>query len=117
MNSDHPVVRRFCSPKTSLQVGHDTYLNPDPNPYTILSLPLLYPDHDPNPNSNTNPYPNPDPTKNVILTFKRLAMVFAGQENPLIIFRSKEICIYFKTNNKIPINLLDFWQVSYLRAL
>ena len=37
---------------------------------------------------------------------KGLAMIFAGQENPLIIFRSKEIYIYFKTNNKIPINLL-----------
>ena len=35
-----------------------------------------------------------------------LAMIFAGQENPSIIFRSKEIYIYFKTNNKIPINLL-----------
>ena len=34
------------------------------------------------------------------------AMIFAGQENPFIIFRSKEIYIYFKTNNKIPINLL-----------
>ena len=37
---------------------------------------------------------------------KRLAMIFAGQENPLIIFRSQEIYIYFKTNNKIPVNLL-----------
>ena len=33
-------------------------------------------------------------------------LIFAGQENPLIIFRSKEIYIYFKTKNKIPINLL-----------
>ena len=33
-----------------------------------------------------------------------LAMIFACQENPFIIFRSKEIYIYFKTNNKIPIN-------------
>ena len=33
-------------------------------------------------------------------------MIFAGQENPFIIFRSKEINMYFKTNNKIPINLL-----------
>ena len=54
---------------------------------------------------------------------KGLAMIFAGQENPLIIFRSKEIYIYFKTNIKIPINLLKlwekqgFWQVSFLRAL
>ena len=32
---------------------------------------------------------------------KGLAMIFAGQKNPFIIFRSKEIYIYFKTNNKI----------------
>ena len=50
-------------------------------------------------------------------------MIFAGQENPLIIFKTKEIYIYFKTNIKIPINLLKlwekqgFWQVSFLRAL
>ena len=37
---------------------------------------------------------------------KGLAMIFAGQENPYIIFRSKEIYIYFKRNSKIPINLL-----------
>ena len=37
---------------------------------------------------------------------KGLAMIFAGQETPFIIFRSKEMYIYFKTNNKIPINLL-----------
>ena len=37
---------------------------------------------------------------------KGLAMIFAGQENPFIIFRSKKIYIYFKTNNKMPINLL-----------
>ena len=37
---------------------------------------------------------------------KGLAMIFACQENQFIIFRSKEIYIYFKTNNKIPINLL-----------
>ena len=37
---------------------------------------------------------------------KGLAMIFAGQENQFIIFRSKEICVYFKTNNKITINLL-----------
>ena len=42
----------------------------------------------------------------LILYLKGLAMIFAGQENPFIIFRSKEIYIYFKTNNKIPINLL-----------
>ena len=29
-------------------------------------------------------------------------MIFAGQENPFIILRIKEIYIYFKTNNKIP---------------
>ena len=39
-------------------------------------------------------------------TLKGLAMIFAGQENPLIIFRRNEIYKYFKTNNKIPINLL-----------
>ena len=39
-------------------------------------------------------------------TLKGLAMIFADQENPFIIFRSKEINIYFKTNTKIPINLL-----------
>ena len=27
-------------------------------------------------------------------------MIFAGQENPFVIFRSKKINIYFKTNNK-----------------
>ena len=37
---------------------------------------------------------------------KGLAMIFAGKENPFIIFRSKEIYICSKTNNKIPINLL-----------
>ena len=37
---------------------------------------------------------------------KGLTMIFAGQENPCIIFRSKEVYIYFKTNIKIPINLL-----------
>ena len=42
-------------------------------------------------------------------------MIFAGQENQFIIFRSKEIYIYFKTNNKFPVILLkndqkqDFW--------
>ena len=40
------------------------------------------------------------------VTLKGLAMIFAGQENTFIIFRSKEINIYFKTKNKIPINLL-----------
>ena len=37
---------------------------------------------------------------------KGLTMIFAGQENPYIIFRSKEMYIYIKANNKIPINLL-----------
>ena len=32
---------------------------------------------------------------------KGLTMIFAGQENPCIIME-----LYFKTNNKIPINLL-----------
>ena len=36
---------------------------------------------------------------------KGLTMIFAGQENPFIIFRSKEMYIFFKTNNEIPINL------------
>ena len=35
-----------------------------------------------------------------------LAIIFAGQENPLNIFRSKEIYIDFKKKNKIPTNLL-----------
>ena len=42
-------------------------------------------------------------TKNYL---KGLAMIFAGQENSFIIFRNKKIYIYFKTNNKISINLL-----------
>ena len=37
---------------------------------------------------------------------KGLAMIFAGQENPISIIRSKQMHIYFKTNNKIPTNLL-----------
>ena len=37
-------------------------------------------------------------------------MIFAGQENPFIIFRSKEICIHFKTNNKIPV--LKFAEIT-----
>ena len=37
---------------------------------------------------------------------KGLAMIFAGQKNPFIIFRSKEMYIYFKTNNTILINVL-----------
>ena len=41
-----------------------------------------------------------------VTVLKGLAMIFAGQENPFIIFRSKEIYIYFKTNDKIPIYLL-----------
>ena len=39
-------------------------------------------------------------------SLKGLAMIFADQQNPFIMFRSKEINIYFKTNTKIPINLL-----------
>ena len=35
-----------------------------------------------------------------------LAMIFAGQENTFIIFRSNDINIYFKKYNKIPLNLL-----------
>ena len=42
----------------------------------------------------------------ILIWLKGLAMIFTGQENSLIIFRSKEIYIYFKANNKIPINLL-----------
>ena len=41
-----------------------------------------------------------------MMELKGLAIIVAGQENPFIIFRSKEIYIYFKTNKKIPINLL-----------
>ena len=37
-------------------------------------------------------------------------MIFAGQENQLIIFISKEIYIYLKANNEIPINLLKLWE-------
>ena len=44
---------------------------------------------------------------NLPCELKGLAMIFAGQENTFIIFRSKEINIYFKTNNKVPINLLN----------
>ena len=33
---------------------------------------------------------------------KGLAMIFAGQENPFIIFRSKEINMYFKKQKKNP---------------
>ena len=40
------------------------------------------------------------------LPIKETGHDFAGQENPFIIYRSKEINIYFKTNNKIPIDLL-----------
>ena len=43
---------------------------------------------------------------NGLTDLKGLAMIFPGQENPFIIFRSKEIYIYSKTNNKISINLL-----------
>ena len=38
---------------------------------------------------------------------KGLAMIFAGQENTFIIFKSKDIYIYSKTNNEIPINVLE----------
>ena len=37
---------------------------------------------------------------------KGLAMIFAGQETLFIIFRGKEIYMYFKTNNKISMKLL-----------
>ena len=40
------------------------------------------------------------------LVIKGLAMIFADQENPFIIFRSKEMNMYIKTSYKIPINLL-----------
>ena len=43
---------------------------------------------------------------------KGLAMIFAGQENPFIIFRSKEIYIYFKPNNKIPIKFAEVMKKS-----
>ena len=39
------------------------------------------------------------------LKLKGLAMIFTRQENLLIIFRSKEIHIYFKTNNKFAGNM------------
>ena len=41
-----------------------------------------------------------------MITLKGLAMIFPGQENPFIIFRSKEIYIYFKTNNKVTLELI-----------
>ena len=37
---------------------------------------------------------------------KGLTMIFAGQENPFIIFGSKDIYICFKANNIITINLM-----------
>ena len=37
-----------------------------------------------------------------VIKLEGLAIIFAGQENPFIIFRSKEIYIYFKTNQKNP---------------
>ena len=56
-------------------------------------------------------------------SLKGLAMIFAGQENPFIIFRSKKIYIYFKTNNRIPIIFAEIMKknsvfgISFLRAL
>ena len=45
-------------------------------------------------------------------------MIFAGQENPLNIFRSNEVWTYFKTNNKIPVNLLKLWRkTGFLASL
>ena len=41
-------------------------------------------------------------------------MILAGQENPFIIFRSKEIYIYFKTNNKIPLNLPEIMKKNWV---
>ena len=49
---------------------------------------------------------NYDMVMETVSNLKGLAMIFAGQENPFFIFRSKEISIYFKINNKIPITLL-----------
>ena len=51
----------FCSLKVSSLVQHDTYLNHDPHPYTILSLPLPFSTPDLTLTLNPNPYPNPDP--------------------------------------------------------
>ena len=39
-------------------------------------------------------------------------MIFAGQKNPFIIFRSKEIYIYFKTNNKNPHKFAEIMKKS-----
>ena len=47
-----------------------------------------------------------DYVANYMQDLKGLAMIFAGQKNPFIIFRSNETYIYFKTNNKIHINVL-----------
>ena len=46
----------------------------------------------------------------ILTCLKELAMIFAGQENPFIIFKSKDIYIYFQKNNEIPINLLEWWR-------
>lgn len=55
---DFSVVPRFCSPKISYLVGQDTFLNPDPYPYTILSQSL--PSYIPDPDPNCNPDPDPN---------------------------------------------------------
>ena len=38
----------------------------------------------------------------IMSNLKGLAIIFAGQENTFVIFTSKEIYIYFKTNKKSP---------------
>ena len=56
------------------------------------------------------------------LYLKGLDIIFAGQENTFIIFRSKEIYIYFKTNKKIPHKFAEimkktgFWVIFILEG-
>ena len=47
-----------------------------------------------------------------ICMLKGLAMIYVGQENQLIIFRSKEIYIIMisKHYDKIPVDMLKFWR-------
>ena len=48
---------------------------------------------------------------------KGLAMIFSGQENPWIIFRSKERFIYIsKQVIKIPVKLKKLWRKGFLGA-
>ena len=77
----------FCSPKVRVCSPHDTNLNPNLNPYTILSYPYLsHPTSNPNNNPNPNPRHNPNSVglTNLFIEF--------GQENGKITlkFKAKE---------------------------